>query len=136
MKEKLVDQLKRHEGFRSQPYKDTKGKLTIGYGRNLDDVGISKEEALSLLDNDIDWAIEDAKSLFPTFDSLSDIRQAVLCNMAFNMGSPRLAGFRKMRQAILDGDVEETCKQMLESKWAKEDVGYRAIELEALYRRG
>jgi hypothetical protein len=30
-------QLIRHEGFRSKPYRDTVGKLTIGYGTNLQD---------------------------------------------------------------------------------------------------
>ena len=47
MRELLMSMLKRHEGFRAFPYLDTVGKLTIGYGRNLSDVGISIEEAVT-----------------------------------------------------------------------------------------
>ena len=36
----LVDVVKLNEGFSSKIYKDTKGIETIGYGRNLKDVGI------------------------------------------------------------------------------------------------
>ena len=49
MLQDLIEDLKRDEGFRSHPYRDTVGKLTIGYGRNLDDVGISEREAEQLL---------------------------------------------------------------------------------------
>jgi len=55
--QRLQNTLEHHEGLRLKPYKDSVGKLTIGIGRNLDDVGISKSEALLLLQNDIDVAI-------------------------------------------------------------------------------
>lgn len=47
---RLHDMLIRHEGLRLKPYHDTVRKLTIGIGRNLDDVGITHEEALILLE--------------------------------------------------------------------------------------
>ena len=34
--ERIKKQLVRHEGLRLKPYRCTAGKLTIGYGRNLD----------------------------------------------------------------------------------------------------
>lgn len=40
----LYEKIKEHEGFRSTPYKCTAGKWTIGYGRNLSDVGLSAKE--------------------------------------------------------------------------------------------
>lgn len=43
----------RHDGLRLKPYRDTRNKLTIGVGRNLDDVGITREEALMLPNNEI-----------------------------------------------------------------------------------
>ena len=49
----LHDELVRDEGVRLKPYRDTVGKLTIGTGRNLDDMGISEVENAMLLDNDI-----------------------------------------------------------------------------------
>ena len=45
-KQRLAEQLKVHEGLRLKPYKDTVGKWTIGIGRNLEDKGITEQEAL------------------------------------------------------------------------------------------
>ena len=49
----LMESLKSQEGLRCKPYKCTSGKLTIGYGRNLEDVGISQKEAEYLFENDV-----------------------------------------------------------------------------------
>ena len=126
----VIDMLKRHEGFRSFPYKDTVDKLTIGYGRNLEQCGISEEEASYLLRNDINNSINDIKNLIgkEEFDFLGSTRQAVLVNMCFNLGKPRLAGFKKMFAAIKKHDYTLAAAEMLNSKWA-EQVGMRAEEL-------
>ena len=50
-KEKLIEQLRLHEGVEHMPYKDTVGKLTIGVGRNLDDRGLSDDEIDYILSN-------------------------------------------------------------------------------------
>ena len=42
-----------HEGLRLGVYRCPAGKLTIGVGRNLEDRGITEEEAYYLLRNDI-----------------------------------------------------------------------------------
>lgn len=49
----IEDQLILHERLKLKPYRCSAGKLTIGVGRNLEDKGISEEEALFLLRNDI-----------------------------------------------------------------------------------
>ena len=76
----LLKQLERHEGLRLKPYRDTVGKLTVGYGRNLDDRGISEDEAGFMLDNDIDQ-VERELERMPLYLSLDPIRQVVLANM-------------------------------------------------------
>lgn len=124
----LIDQLKRHEGFRYKPYLDTVGKLTIGFGRNLDDVGISIAEAEKLLKNDVAKVREKLVNNFDAFLSLSPERQAVLENMAFNLGFDGLMRFKKTIAAIEAGDYRKASVEMLDSKWAKQ-VGYRAVEL-------
>ena len=53
----LRSELRRDEGVRLKPYRDTVGKITIGVGRNLTDVGITPDEADVLLDHDIAAAI-------------------------------------------------------------------------------
>jgi lysozyme len=134
-RDRLRAQLQRHEAFRGKPYVDTVGKLTIGYGRNLDDVGISESEGDFLLENDIDVRVRALVVRYPSwFPALDPIRQAVLVNMAF-MGLARLAGFVKMISAVSGGDYETAADEMLASKWAQQ-TGHRAGELAAQMRSG
>lgn len=132
--ERLTAQLKQHEGYRSEPYKDSVGILTIGYGRNLEN-GIRKDEAEIMLHNDIKTAYKAAQGIVSNFDVLSDLRKEVLVNMVFNMGKGALLKFRKMRAAIERNDFERAADEMLNSRWA-EQVGYRADELEQQMRHG
>ena len=127
--------IKRHEGLRLKPYRDTVGKLTIGYGRNLEDVGISLEEAELMLEHDLDRAIQAAREVIPGFDELDEVRQAVLVDMAFNLGRAGLGGFRRCRAALALGDFERAASEMLDSLWARQ-VGRRAEELAEMMRSG
>ena len=131
----LIQQLKRHEGLRLKPYRCTADKLTIGYGRNLDEVGISLEEAEMLLLDDVKHIVQLAPISFPWYDGLSDNRKAVLCNMMFNLGISRLMKFKKMLLALEEGNFDEASFQMLDSRWARQ-VGKRATELAHLMRKG
>lgn len=124
----IEEQLRRDEGVRLKPYKDTVGKLTIGIGRNLDDVGISLEEAEIMLANDISKVDAKLKAALPWTDRMDRIRYAVLENMAFNMGVAGLLEFRQTLALIEDGKYAEAAKEMLNSHWAKQ-VGDRAIRL-------
>lgn len=130
----LLEQLERHEGLRLKPYRDTVGKLTIGYGRNLDDRGISEDEAGFMLDNDIDQVVSELERM-PLFLSLNSVRRVVLANMAFNMGVPTLLEFRRMLGALAEKDWDRAAAEMMDSKWARQ-VGGRATELAELMRRG
>lgn len=128
-------QLKVDEGVRLKPYKDTVGKLTIGCGRNLDDVGISYAEVDFLLENDLNMADVTTRALFPSFDSLSENRKAVLLNLAFNLGQNRLAQFKKLRKAVAEGDFVMAAVEMGNSQWASQ-VGARADRLIKIMEEG
>ncbi|WP_165856748.1 glycoside hydrolase family protein [Marinobacter sp. JSM 1782161] len=130
----LRSQLERHEGLRLEPYKDTVGKLTIGYGRNIEDNGISRDEADFMLDNDID-SIESELRRLPAYNALCASRQTVIANMAFNMGVPTLLQFRKMWAAIDSMDWARAAAEMMDSRWARQ-VGNRAVELSEIMRSG
>lgn len=108
-----------HEGIRLKPYTDTVGKLTIGVGRNLADVGISRAEAMSLLDRDLSMAISDLEDL-PGFAEASPIRQRVLVDMRFNLGPTRLRTFTRTLAAFALGDYKATAAGMRNSKWARQ----------------
>lgn len=132
---KLKSQLRRHEGLRLLPYECSAGKLTIGYGRNLEDKGISVEEAEQFLDADITDCIKDLERSVDFFGSLDEVRQDVLINMCFNLGIGRLLKFKNMLAALSRGDFKKAAAEMLDSKWARQ-VGGRAIELSLQMKTG
>lgn len=131
----LRSMLMKHEGVRAKPYRDTVGKLSIGVGRNLDDVGLRPDEIDYLLRNDTAQAINDARFLCDDFDALSPNRQRVLVSLCFNIGRSRAAGFRRLWAAIERGDFDAAAAELLDSKWARQ-VGKRAEELADMMRRG
>lgn len=124
----LSEQLIRDEGIRRFPYEDSVGKLTIGVGRNLNDVGLSADEIQYLLTNDIQNATQRLEESFPWTATLDDVRRGVLLNMTFNMGIGGLAGFKQTLAKIQGGDFSGAAQEMLQSKWA-EQVGPRAQRL-------
>ena len=134
-RELLRQALIRDEDCRLKPYEDSVGKLTIGCGRNLTDVGISLSEAYYLLDNDIDKALRDCSRKFDWFARLDPVRQSVLVQMAFNLGIGGLAGFTQTLRATERGDYAGAAKLMLQSKWSHQ-VGGRAARLAAQMETG
>jgi|ERR1035437_14241 lysozyme len=123
----ITDLLIKHEDLRTLPYTDTTGHLTIGVGRNLTDDGISIDEAMIMLDDDINNKISDLKKHLPYYDSLPDKVQLVLIDMCFNMGIGGLLTFKNTLLLIKTGQYKKAADAMLKSLWAKQ-VGNRAIE--------
>lgn len=124
----IEDQIKRHEGLRLKPYYCTANHLTIGYGRNLEDRGLTQDEADYLLANDIASVRAKLADQIPWYLNLSSVRQAVLVNMAFNLGVGGLLKFKKMLAAVQQSNYEVAAVEMLDSRWA-DQVGYRSQEL-------
>ena len=114
---------------------DTVGKLTIGVGRNLDDVGISESEAETMLRSDIARSESDLDRTQPFWRTLNDARQEALANMCFNMGITRLLKFRRMWGALMANDFNTAADEALDSRWARQ-VGARADELAEQIRTG
>jgi len=132
----LLRELSRDEGRRAFAYKDTEGILTIGVGHNLEANGLPDEIIDDLLEYDIREIAEPALNrLYPSWRYLSDKRQRVLLNMAFNLGQDRLMQFRKMWTAIELEDFEDAAREMLDSRWARQ-VGVRADRLSEMMRVG
>jgi lysozyme len=123
----LRDALVRDEGIRFKTYRCTAGKLTIGVGRNLDDVGISRDEAMLLLDNDIARVEADARK-HHWFGGLDAARQEVVLNMIFNLGATSFAKFYQTIAAIAAADYAGAADRMRKSLWARQ-VGARAERL-------
>lgn len=131
----LVNMIKEHEGLRLKPYKDSRGILTIGYGRNLEGKGISELEANYLLLNDIEEVTLSLTRIIPNWKSLSKNRKVALIDMTYNIGIGTFKGFYKMLKALSEERYEDASNEMLNSRWS-EQVGERANELSLLMRKG
>ena len=114
----LEEQLVKHEDLKLKVYTCPSGKLTIGVGRNLEDAGISREEALLLLRNDIIRCRTGLAKALPYWHVLSPLRQRVLIDMAINLGLAKLLKFTKMIEALRQSDYGLVAAEMLDSVWA------------------
>ena len=132
----LIKLLKRDEGERLKPYRCTAGKLTIGVGRNLEDVGISKEESDYLLTNDISRVTVEISRHLPWALKLDDARFSVILSMVFQMGMGGVRNFRKFLNALQMGDYTKASIEMMDSKWAQHDSPARAKRLSEVMRTG
>ena len=137
--DKLKSQLRQDEGFRSKPYNDTVGKCTVGYGRNLDDVGISIDEAELMLSNDIVKVQSDLDKNLPWWRTLNDVRQLVLADMCYNMGIGNakhgLLSFSDTLRHIQRGEFQSAVDNLQKSLWHQQ-VGPRAGRLEKMLLTG
>ena len=124
----LEDQLIDHEGLELKPYRCTAEKLTIGVGRNIEDRGITEDEARYLLKNDIKIVEDELLEKKPVVAGLDAVRQRVLVDMGFNLGIPTLLKFQNMWTAIEEEDFETAADEAMDSRWAKQ-VGRRAERL-------
>jgi lysozyme len=124
----LVDQLIRHEGLRLHAYYDTVDKITVGVGRNLSDKGLTNEEAMYLLDHDIDECIADLTASYPWFAPLDDVRQRVMVDMRFNLGPTRFRGFKRMLRMMELKDYVQVAASMRQSLWYRQ-VKARGVRL-------
>ena len=127
-KKQLTKQLMIHEGLKLKPYKCTAGKLTIGVGRNLEDVGITEAEAMFLLESDIDRVDKQCQSNFEWYEKLSPDRQGAVVNLVFNMGISKFKQFKKTIAYIEEGRFDLAGAELLDSNYARQ-VGQRSIDV-------
>lgn len=135
----LLKQLKRHEGFRSQPYRCSAGVWTIGFGHTLGVTStspeVTREQAEDMLELDMSQAIKDAKVACPCFNSLDPVRKVVIANMSFNLGLTKLKQFKRTLRAVCAGKYPTAGLYMMQSLWARQVKG-RALELSKMMSTG
>jgi len=112
--------LVRHEGVVCHVYKCTAEppRNTIGCGRNLDDNGISEEEAMYLLDNDIKRVKEELNKNFGAWRTMPEKARMVCIDMVFNLGITGFMQFRKTRELMELGLWLEASEELLRSRYA------------------
>lgn len=126
MQAKLRRSLILHEQYRTHPYIDTAGKITIGIGYNLTDRGIDDNWINSQFVSDVDFFYHQF-STFSWFSDLNEDRQIVLIDMAF-MGWKKFLEFEELIKALSIHDYKRAAVEMLASDWAHQVKG-RAVKL-------
>ena len=137
LEEKSKSLIRTHEGWSSTVYQCPSGRLTIGYGRNLEDKGITRTEGEILLDHDVREVYAQLTvallHMGITLQQLPQDAQVVLIDMAYNLGISGLLKFKRMLRAIADRDWERVALEMQNSKWYHQ-VGKRSKHLMELIR--
>ena len=130
----IYEQLERDEGRKRFPYVDSVGKVTIGVGHNLTDKGLPDSIIDLLLKSDV-ADVDSGLVVLPWILGLSEARRGVLRNMAFNLGTHGVLGFRDTLGFMERGTWDAAATAMLDSQWAKQ-VGARAQRLATQLRTG
>ena len=135
--EKLIESIKRHEGYSDVIYLDTERVMTVGWGHSLRPGGKVPLEANELfLKADIAKAMSDFGRIPKDLRDMLDLeRRRVIVEMIFNIGYAGTMKFNKMWAAIGAGDFGEAAAEMLSSKWAEQVKG-RAVKLAYIMRHG
>ena len=127
--------IKKHEGLSLTLKRDIDGSTWIGYGHNLDALGISQVMADQLLEIDLFRVYKELNKHIPWWKGLHEPRRVVLVDMCYNLGITRFLDFKKMLVAVKEGNYDTAADEMLNSMWAKQVKG-RAIELAKIMREG
>ena len=118
MLDKAKEMLLRHEGLRTYPYKCSEDKLTIGIGRNLEANGISEEEAMYLLENDLSRVVKNLDKIWHAWRVMPERARLVCIDMSFQMGITGFMNFRQTRALMEMGCWLEASEELLRSKYA------------------
>lgn len=147
-REKLMQEIKRHEGEVLEVYEDSLGYLTFGVGHLIKDsddehgqpVGtpVSQERVDEVYEYDFDKHLDETIHLFESkggedFYALPENIQHVLVNMTFNLGGTRFSKFNNMWKGVIENDWEKVAVEMEDSRWFKQ-VGRRSVELQEMVR--
>lgn len=108
------------EGMELFPYKCTANKWTIGVGRNIEEKGISKAEAMFMLKNDIRECYLDLQKIFEGFHKFPEQIQYVLINMRFQLGQGGFRSFKNMIHAFKHSHYKQAALEMQNSKWHRQ----------------
>jgi lysozyme len=132
--DRLVAMVGNNEGFRPTAYVCPAGRLTIGFGTNLE-AGITKEEGELLLRSRLAKLYGELER-YEWFPALDYPRRAVLVDLAYNLGLAGLMGFSRMIDAIKREAWDEAAAHLLDSKYARKDVPNRARRNAEILRTG
>ena len=125
--DRLLQSVKKHEGYRNKVYLDTLGKRTVGVGHLCvedfweDNKEYSEEMLMNILKDDLKNAIEGAERLLKDCHILDSLAKEIIIEMVFQLGETGVSKFKNMLKALKEGpDYQTAAIEMLDSRWAKQ----------------
>lgn len=109
-----------NEGYKQFPYICSAGKLTVGIGFNLDDVGLSKSESLVILEMRLTKIDKRLTEDLPWFSNLNDARKSAIKDMAYQMGINGLFSFKKSLKLMADELYGAAGIEFSDSDWSRQ----------------
>ena len=125
--DKLLDSVRKHEGYRNKVYLDTLNKRTIGVGHLCvedfweDNKEYDEKFLMDILQKDLQGAIDGAEDLCKDL-KISDDAKIIIIEMIFQLGKTGVSKFRNMWKALAKNppDYHTASIEMLDSRWAKQ----------------
>ena len=121
----LIENIKAHEGYRREIYKDSLGKATIGYGFLVSALSpdelklnggkaepMSRETAEKILNLKVARLQKRVFQCLPWLESKSQGVQDTLIEMAYQLGLAGLLGFRHTLGCIEAGDYAQAARNL------------------------
>lgn len=135
--DKLVESIKRHEGYRDSVYKDSLGYLTLGWGHLLAEGSkVPLEVSEAFLKADIASAVSDFYRLPRNLQvKLNETRKRIVTELIFNIGLHKVLLFARFWIAVQAEDWPTAKAELLDSQWARQVKG-RAVEMADIFERG
>ena len=128
--DQLRMELEYDEGCKYETYLDHLGLATFGIGHlvteddpeygQITGTAVSEERVIEVFEKDVQVTIDECKKLYDNWFDLPDEVQLIIANMMFNMGRPRLSGFKKFNACIADGDWIGASEEMVDSRWYRQ----------------
>ena len=126
--ERLMESVKKHEGYRNKVYLDTLGKRTVGVGHLCvedfweDDKEYEERFLMEILAEDLQNAIKGARELKEEHSctDIDEIAQEIIVEMVFQLGKNGVSKFKNMWKALSEHNYTGASYEMLDSKWAKQ----------------
>ena len=118
MTKEVIEQLKADEGFSDTPYRCTANKLTIGYGKQVDFLNITQEEAEKWLKEDVGKIEKKLVNKFWWYMGCPEQVKIVVINMCYQLGVSGFSKFRKTIDLIAKKEYKKASIEMLDSRWA------------------
>ena len=123
---RLLESVKKHEGYRNRVYLDSLGKRTVGYGHLCvedhweDNREYTVPELERVLEADLNNAIQGAEELCGDCPDLRDQAKEIIVEMVFQLGKTGVSKFRNMWKALKVPDYPAAAREMLDSRWASQ----------------